>query len=111
MKHVEEFITERRNLRDYKKYHEIIKDKYYHNIINNIEKVALYEEDGMIYLEMIIWNAIYDGYINIYKKEMGDIRYSIYSQNGSQVRLVIQGISKEFLENLELEYSAKKYNL
>lgn len=112
MKHVEEFITERKNFKDYRKYNDIIKDKYFDPRLNNIDQVVLFEEDNIIYLDMVVWQHIFDYYIDTYIKEMGDnIRYTIYSKNGNQIRLILENISKEFIEGLELEYNAKKYNL
>ena len=112
MNHLEEFITEKRNLKDYKKYIDMLKNKYHDVNKNYIVNLALYKDNNIINLEIIFLHRIRDSFIDTIKEEMGNnIKYTIVSKNGSELILHIENVPNEYVDNIELEYSAKKYNL
>jgi len=105
MKHLKTY--ERRDYKSYKKYSDYIATIFEHS--NNDNIVNMSEEDGKIYLSFGFYRAetkeikkMVEVFGN-YKMELSPIR------NG--VHLTVRGIDKEFLDKLDLEMSANKYNL
>ena len=115
MKHVKELILERRNIKDYAKYNDIVKKKFeninYDRSSDDVEKILIYEEDGEITITLKLWISITKKFIDHSIQLFGNIDYRIDPANGSQVTIYFYNVPKTFFKQLDLELETQKYNL
>lgn len=112
MKHVKEFITERKKIAPYQKYRDFLSEKY------NTKDVEMYEEDGRIHLfiskdfDPKTKEDIFD-----LLKEMDSLGHytlnkRIWVTSGNVgLTFIKNDVSPEFMENLRMEMEVKKFNL
>lgn len=106
-------ILEKRNIKDYQKYSQIIKyDIYKFYDERDIEKLVLYKENDSFIVEIKTWNGVNFSDIEIFKNYFGDFdECRINPANGSQLILIFSGIHEEFIKKLDREIELNKYNL
>lgn len=109
MKHVKEIVLERRNLKGYSKYTDILKTKFSNFL--HIEKIVSYEEDNEISIEIKTWNGFKKDFINYINDQFGNPNYKINPANGAQLLIYIYDVPKSFFEELDIELNTEKYNL
>lgn len=107
MKHIKLF--ERRNFRDYQKYIDICQKKFKQYV--RIEKFSVYKENDKIIIEFKTWGSISQTFFNYINSEFGQIDYDIIPSNGGQLIVILKNIPESYLDELELEIAANKYNL
>lgn len=100
---------ERRNLKDFHKYADIVKQKFIKYI--KIEKIAIYEEENKYYISIKTWYGVHKNFFVFLNSEIGTYNYNIVPSNGSQLTISLYDIPEEYFEQLDLEMDANKYNL
>jgi hypothetical protein len=108
MKHIKS-INERRNLKDFLKYREILRNKFKNYI--SVEKIECYKEDDEYYINIKTWGAAHKKFFNFLNSELKIYDYVIMPSNGNQLTISISNIPGEYFEQLDLELDVDKYNL
>lgn len=115
MKHVKELILERRNIKDYAKYNDIVKKKFeninYDRSSDDVEKILIYEEDGEITIALKLWISVTKKFIDHSINLFGVVDYRIDPANGSQITIEFFDVPKSFFKKLDMELETIKYNI
>lgn len=110
MKHLDEFIVERRNFKDYIKYNDHLKNKI--SKFTKIDDLKVFNDRGENIIDMITEsNVINSNFIDWINHEFKRPYFKIYPKNKYQLEIMIYDISKEYLDKLDVEMNIKKYNL
>ena len=107
MKYIKTY--ERRNLKDFRKYADIVKQKFIKYI--KIEKIAIYEEDNELFMEIKTWYDVNKDFFDFLTSEIGSVDFNIKPQNGSQLLITLNGVPESYFEQLDLEMDADRYNV
>jgi hypothetical protein len=108
MKHIRS-INERRNLRDFIKYKDILRNKFKNYI--RMEKIECYREDDEYYINIKTHGAAHKEFFDFLNSDIKTYDYYIMPSNGNQLTISISNIPGEYFEQLDLELDVDKYNL
>lgn len=105
MKHIKNIeIFERRNLKDYKKYNDIIKKKFEKYV--KIEKISVYTETDFtnsLTIEFKTWYGIKNIFFEYVASEIGKVDYDIDPANGNQLIVILKHVPESYLLKLDAE--------
>ena len=110
MKHLDEFIVERRNYVNYKKYNDFLKNKI--SKFTDIHELVIYSESDEIIIYMTtVGSSFTSKFIDYINKEFNEPYFRISPKNSYQLEMMVYDIPKEYLDKLDVEMNIKKYNL
>lgn len=105
MKHVEEFLTEARNFRDFKKYNEFLELKF------KAKECSIFSENNIITLSLKYSRILRNQ--NLFRTFI-DFDVKVFPSGGihpNSMIFEVYNVPRSFFDEIDIEMNAKKYNI